>query len=168
VPLEDLHRLPGDAPHLEHALGPSELVVAIRLPADAADYAGNARYLKVRDRTSFAFALVSAAAALRIEGGVIAAARLALGGVAARPWRCYSAEASLAGKAPEPRHFIDAAELALAGARPSGDNAYKIELSKRVIVSTLGRAALGTPERLPALPGSAFGDAAHDVAFEDA
>ncbi len=94
VPLEDFHRLPGDTPEHESVLEPGELIVAVRLPAEAAQFAAHARYLKVRERTSYAFAVVSAAAALRIESGTIAEARIALGGVALKPWRARAAEVS--------------------------------------------------------------------------
>ena len=100
LPLEDLHRLPGDRPERESELAPGELIVALRLPAEAAAFRAHARYLKLRERTSFAFALVSAAAALEIADGTIGRARLALGGVAARPWRARGAEALLEGVAP--------------------------------------------------------------------
>jgi xanthine dehydrogenase YagS FAD-binding subunit len=157
IPLDAFHRLPGDAPERETMLAPGELIVAVRLPAEAAQFAANARYLKVRERTSYAFALVSAAAALRLDGGVIADARIALGGVAAKPWRAREAERILAGAPPEPALFRRAAEVALADAKPSGDNAFKIELARRVVVRALALAAAGTPARLPALPGSPFG-----------
>jgi xanthine dehydrogenase YagS FAD-binding subunit len=95
-------------------------------------------------------------------GGRIGEARLALGGVALKPWRARAAEAALTGAEPTERSFARAAEAALAEARPSGDNAYKIELARRLIVRTLTLAADGTPERMPALPASAFsGDALH-------
>ncbi|KAA2235662.1 FAD binding domain-containing protein [Salinarimonas soli] len=164
VPLTDFHRLPGDTPQIETVLAPGELIVAVRLSADAAAFAGHARYLKVRERTSYAFAVVSAAAALRIADGRIEAARLALGGVALKPWRAREAEAALAGASPGFESFQEAAALALAEARPSGDNAYKIELARRVIARALTLAAAGTPERLPALPGSPFasGGSLHD------
>jgi xanthine dehydrogenase YagS FAD-binding subunit len=158
LPLEDLHQLPGDSPHRESALAPGELVVALRLPAEAAASRAHARYLKLRERTSFAFALVSAAASLEIADGTIGRARLALGGVAAKPWRARSAEALLEGVAPTRAAFARAAEAALAGARPSGDNAAKIELAKRVAARALLLAAAGTPDRLPALPASVFAD----------
>lgn len=156
IAIEDLHRLPGDTPQRENALERGELIVAVRLPAEAAQFAPNARYVKVRERTSYAFAVVSAAAALNIEYGVIRQARVALGGVAAKPWRARVAEAVLANRAADPASFRDAAELALADARPSGDNAFKIALAQRVIERTLALAAAGTPERLPALPASPF------------
>ena len=156
VPLEDFHCLPGDTPHIETVLAPGELIVAVRLPAEAAGFAAHARYLKVRERTSYAFALVSAAAALRLDGPVIAEARVALGGVALKPWRARTAEAVLAGREPTEAVFQEAAAAALADARPSGDNAFKIELARRVVAQALRRAAAGTPERLPALPASVF------------
>ena len=100
IALEELHRLPGDTPERETALEPGDLIVAVRLPPAARGFAAHARYLKVRERTSYAFAVVSAAAALRIENGKIAEARLALGGVAAKPWRARAAEDVLKGVAP--------------------------------------------------------------------
>ena len=156
LPLEALHRLPGDAPDRENTLEPGELIVALRLPPQAATFAAHARYLKLRERTSYAFAVVSAAAALRIERGEIREARLALGAVAAKPWRARAAEQILAGAAPSPAAFREAAEDALAEAKPSGDNAFKIELARRILVRALTLAAAGTPRRLPALPASAF------------
>jgi xanthine dehydrogenase YagS FAD-binding subunit len=156
VNLEDFHLLPGDAPHRETVLEPGELVVAVRLPPEAAEFAGHARYLKVRERTSYAFAVVSAAAALRIDGQHIAEARLALGGVALKPWRAREAERLLVGREPTKATFREAAQTALAAAKPSGDNAFKVELARRIVVRALSLAAAGTPERLPALPASAF------------
>lgn len=156
IAFEALHRLPGDAPEQETALTPGELIVAVRLPAEAVAFAPHARYLKLRERTSYAFAVVSAAAALVIEDGVIREARLALGGVAARPWRAHEAEALLAGAAPSQDAFARAAEAALATARPSGDNAFKIELARRIAVRALAQALAGTPARTPALPASPF------------
>ncbi len=156
VPLEDFHQLPGDDPSRELALEHGDLIVAIRLPADAATFASHARYLKLRERTSFAFAVVSAAAALDVDRGVIRNARLALGGVAAKPWRARVAEQALVGEKMTELAFRKAAEIALADAKPSGDNAYKIELAKRIVVRALTLASAGTPERLPALPASPF------------
>jgi xanthine dehydrogenase YagS FAD-binding subunit len=156
VKLEDLHRLPGTLPERETVLEPGDLIVALRLPAEARNFSGHARYLKLRERTSYAFAVVSAAACLRIAGGKIVDARIALGGVAAKPWRAREAEALLAGAAPDAESFRRAAEAALADARPSGDNAFKIELARRIVVRTLSLAAAGTPERVPALPASPF------------
>jgi xanthine dehydrogenase YagS FAD-binding subunit len=156
VPLESLHRLPGDTPARESVLEPGELIVAVRLPADAASFAAHARYLKLRERTSYAFAVVSAAAALRIEHGRIVAARVALGGIAPKPWRARAAEAVLTGAHPDRAVFRRAAEAALADATPSGDNGFRIELARRVVARALARAAAGTPARLPALPASPF------------
>jgi xanthine dehydrogenase YagS FAD-binding subunit len=160
IPLETLHRLPGDTPQRESALEPGEMIVAIRLPAAAARFAAHARYLKVRERTSYAFAVVSAAAALRLEGDTIAEARLALGGIAMKPWRARDAERILAGtrvaSIADASSFRRAAEAALAEAKPSGDNGFKIELARRIVVRALTLAAAGTPERLPALPASPF------------
>ncbi|WP_422001204.1 FAD binding domain-containing protein [Reyranella sp.] len=156
IALEALHRLPGDAPARETGLAPGELVTGLHLPASAAAFASHARYLKLRERTSYAFAVVSAAAALDIEDGTIRAARLALGGVAAKPWRARAAEQDLAGASPGPAAFRRAAEAALADARPSGDNGFKIELARRLVARALSLAARGTPQRLPALPGSPF------------
>ncbi len=162
VPLDAFHRLPGETPERETVLEPGDLIVALRLPAEAAGFAGHSRYLKVRDRTSYAFAVVSAAASLRFDGGRIGEARLALGGVALKPWRARAAEAALAGAEPTEENFRRAADAALAEAKPSGDNAFKIELARRLIVRTLTLAAAGTPDRMPALPASAFsGDALH-------
>jgi xanthine dehydrogenase YagS FAD-binding subunit len=152
--LEALHRLPGTTPERETALEPGDLIVALRLPGDAAGFARHARYLKLRERSSYAFAVVSAAAALRIEGGVIREARLALGGVAAKPWRARAAEAVLAGAHSADAAFRRAAEAALAEAKPSGDNGFKIALAQGIVVRALALAAAGTPERIPALPAS--------------
>jgi xanthine dehydrogenase YagS FAD-binding subunit len=156
VLLESFHRLPADTPDRESVLKPGELIVAVRLPVGAAAFSAHSRYLKVRERTSYAFAVVSAAAALRIEGGTIVEARIALGGVAPKPWRTRAAEATLAGAGPDAAAFRRAAEAALADATPSGDNAFKIELARRIVARALMLAAAGTPERVPALPASPF------------
>jgi xanthine dehydrogenase YagS FAD-binding subunit len=164
VPLEALHQLPGGAPDRESALEPGEMIVAVRLPAEAAHFAAHARYLKVRERTSYAFAVVSAAAALRMEGDTIKEARLALGGVALKPWRAREAEQILTEMRAGASAFRRAAEAALAEARPSGDNGFKIELARRIVLRALALAAAGTPERVPALPASPFavsGDVIH-------
>jgi xanthine dehydrogenase YagS FAD-binding subunit len=156
IALEALHRLPGDTPEREHTLEPGDLIVALRLPAEAQAFSAHARYLKVRERTSYAFAVVSAAAGLRIEDGAIREARLALGGVAAKPWRASAAEEILTDCRPDAGVFRAAAKAALADAKPSGDNAFKIELAQRIIVRALTLAAAGTPARIPALPASPF------------
>lgn len=156
VPVETLHRLPGDTPERETSLEPGDLVVALRLPGEATGFARHARYLKLRERTSYAFAVVSAAAALEMADGTITSARLALGGVAAKPWRAREAEDMLVGARPGEAIFRHAADAALSAARPSGDNAFKIELARRIVARALVLAASGTPSRLPALPGSPF------------
>ena len=134
-PVEELYRLPGDTPHLEHTLRPAELIVEVRVPGGP--HARRARYLKVRDRASYEFALVSTAAALDIEGGVIRQARLAAGGVGTRAWRLRASEQALTGKAPDHQAFEAAAQLAVQGARPLSGNHYKIELLPRTIVRAL-------------------------------
>jgi xanthine dehydrogenase YagS FAD-binding subunit len=156
VAVDALHPLPGTTPERDSVLAPGELITAVRLPPAASVFARHARYLKVRERTSYAFALVSAAAGLVIEGGTIKEARLALGGVAAKPWRARSAEEMLAGVRLEQAAFARAAQAALADAKPSGDNAFKIALAERVLVRALTLAAAGTPVRVPALPASPF------------
>jgi xanthine dehydrogenase YagS FAD-binding subunit len=156
VPLDSFYTLPGATPERETVLEPGALIVAVRLPAAAAAFAAHARYLKVRERTSYAFALVSAAAALRMEGQKIVEARLALGGVAAKPWRARAAEAVLLGEPPGRDRFRQAAEAALADAEPSGENDFKIELAIRVAARALTLAAAGTPARMAALPASPF------------
>ena len=169
VPIEAFHRLPGETPDQDTVLAAGELIVAVRMPPDAAAYAGHSRYLKVRERTSYAFALVSAAAGLEMENGRIESARIALGGVAAKPWRAAAAEAALAGMKASEENFRRAADIALAEAKPSGDNAYKIELARRIVMRALLLAAAGTPDRISALPASPFapvpasvkGDLAH-------
>ncbi|HEX9586322.1 MAG TPA: xanthine dehydrogenase family protein subunit M [Bradyrhizobium sp.] len=166
VAVEALHCLPGDTPERETVLEPGDLIVALRLPGQARAFSAHARYLKVRERTSYAFAVVSAAAGLRIEQGTIRDARLALGGVAAKPWRARAAEEMLAGSRPGPDAFRRAAKAALADAKPSGDNQFKIELAQRILVRALTLAAAGTPQRIPALPASPFSSvsgALHDA-----
>ncbi len=156
VPLDQLHRLPGATPDQETTLMPGDLIVAVRLPAEAVAFSRHARYLKLRERTSYAFAVVSAAAALDVDGGVVRRARIALGGVAAKPWRARDAEASLTGMRPTADIFDKAADMALIGARPSGDNAFKIELARGIVHRALIRAWEGTPDVMPASPASVF------------
>jgi xanthine dehydrogenase YagS FAD-binding subunit len=141
IPVDDFYKLPGNTPQIETALRPDELIVAVELPA--AKFAANSIYLKVRDRQSYAFALISVAAGLEMEGGTIRSAGLALGGVAHKPWRAASAEKSLVGAQPGPEAFRKAAELALTGAKPYEHNAFKIELAKQNIVRALTSAAKG-------------------------
>ena len=135
LPVEELFRLPGDTPHLEHTLLPGELIVALRVPGGS--HARRARYLKVRDRASYEFALVSAAVALDVQGGVIRSARIACGGVGTKPWRMRDSEAALVGKTPDRRAFEEAAQLATQDARPLNHNRFKVELLPRTIVRTL-------------------------------
>ncbi len=156
APLSRFYSLPDDTSSGGADLASGEIITALRLPPDTASFASHARYLKLRERTSYAFAIVSAAAMLRMEGGVIAEARIALGGVAARPWRSVIAEERLRNVAPSPDLFAFAAEAALQGAEPSGENSFKIDLAKRLVIRALERAAEGTPERMPALPASVF------------
>src|SRR3954453_23636646 len=140
----DFHRLPGDAPQIDTNLAPTEIITAIELPPQG--FAANYSYLKIRDRLSYAFALVSVAAALDIEGGRIKEARLALGGVAHKPWRKGEAEAALHGEAPGRTAFTRAADILLRDARGFAHNAFKIELARRAIERTLTQAANGTPQ----------------------
>lgn len=134
-PVEDLYRLPGETPHLEHTLEPGELIVEIRVPHGS--YARRARYLKVRDRASYEFAVVSVAVALDIDGGVVRAVRLAAGGVGTRPWRLRESEAVLAGQRPNAAAWQAAADRAVEGAKPLSGNRYKIELLRRTVVRAL-------------------------------
>ena len=136
LPLRDLHRLPGDTPEIETALHPDELITAVEIPA--LPFAKTSTYRKVRDRASYAFALVSVAAALDLDGsGNVKDVRLALGGVAHKPWRALKAEAYLKGQKADTEHFRAAAEAELADAVGLRDNAFKIELAKRTIVAVL-------------------------------
>lgn len=135
VPFASLHRLPGGHPDIETILKPSELITAIELPAAAAST--NAIYRKVRDRSSYAFALVSVAATLHVEYGRVQNVRIALGGVAHKPWRAEKAETALAGGPASAEAFCAAAEIELADAKPLRDNAFKIELAKRTITAVL-------------------------------
>jgi xanthine dehydrogenase YagS FAD-binding subunit len=139
IPMNDFHRLAGDTPQIETNLKPDELITAIHLPPLV--FAGNSRYRKIRDRASYAFALVSVAAALETDGGTIKNVRLALGGVAHKPWRAYVAEKAMAGAKATAETFRRAAEEELADARGRGHNDFKIELAKRTIVSVFGELA---------------------------
>ncbi len=139
IPFADFHRLPGDHPERETTLEPDELIVAIDLPA--APWAKGSHYLKVRDRASYAFALVSVAAGLELENGEIKQARIALGGVAHKPWRAHAAEEKLAGVKPTRENFQAAADAALADAKGYQHNTFKIGLAKRSIVRALSTVA---------------------------
>ena len=132
VALVDFHRLPGDTPHIETVLEPGEAIAAITVPASPV--ARRSHYLKVRDRASFEFALVSAAVALEMDGDRIRQARVALGGVGTKPWRAARVEAALAGASLEPEVLRSAAAVAAEGAQGYGHNDFKIELMQRVIV----------------------------------
>jgi xanthine dehydrogenase YagS FAD-binding subunit len=138
IPLTDFHRLPGATPHLETELDADELITAIELPN--LPVAANSRYRKVRDRASYAFALVSVAAAMDVrEDGSISAVRLALGGVGTKPWRAYEAERSLLGAAATEETFRRAAAAELASASGLPGNTFKIDLARRTIVAVLRR-----------------------------
>ncbi|TBU73276.1 FAD-binding molybdopterin dehydrogenase [Pseudomonas daroniae] len=142
IAFADFHRLPEDEPQRDTQLASDELVLAVELPA--AGFAANSSYLKLRDRASFAFALVSVAAALDFDAdGRIREARLALGGVAHKPWRRADVERSLAGQLPLAANFQAAADLMLQDARPLTHNAFKVELARRAIVRALTTAAGG-------------------------
>ncbi len=137
IPIADLHRLPSDTPHRETTLRHGEMITAITLPSAPR---GRQIYRKVRDRASYAFALISVAAVIEAEGGRIRAARLAMGGVAHKPWRATAAEAALIGARVGEHVFEAAAEAALRGARGYGHNDFKIELAKRTLRQTLAAA----------------------------
>lgn len=141
IPIADFHRLPGDTPQRDNNLEHGELILAIELPVSAAEFARNSHYLKVRDRTSYAFAMVAVAVALQLDGGTIRQARVVLGSVAHKPWRSAEAEAALVGRRATEDTFRQAAQAALSGARPLAHNAYKVELGQRSVVRALMRAA---------------------------
>ena len=136
LPLTDLHRLPEDHPEIETVLESGELITAIELPA--LPFAVRSTYRKVRDRASYAFALISVAAALELEGGTVKNVRLALGGVAHKPWRAWEAEAFLNGRPATVENFRAAAEAELSHAKPLRDNGFKVELAVRTIAAVLG------------------------------
>jgi xanthine dehydrogenase YagS FAD-binding subunit len=144
IALTDFHRLPGDTPHIDTNLGTGEIITALELPPRG--FAHNYSYLKIRDRLSYAFALVSVAAALELEGDTISEARLALGGVAHKPWRSVEAETALRGQPATAAQFSQAADLLLRGASAASHNGLKIELARRAIVRTLMQAAKATPQ----------------------
>ena len=144
IPFAEFHRLPGNTPQLDTNLQRDEMVTAIELPKQG--FASNYTYLKIRDRLSYAFALVSIAAALELEGDRIKEARVALGGVAHKPWRREEAEAALRGQPADPASFAKAADLLLRGAKGYGHNTFKIDLASRGIVRALTQAARATPQ----------------------
>jgi xanthine dehydrogenase YagS FAD-binding subunit len=133
VPIEDFHKVPGDTPNVETVLRPGEMITAIEIPAAAE----RSYYLKVRDRASFEFAVVSAAVALDIQGGTINAARVAAGGVGTKPWRLPEVEAALIGKPADPATLKEAAEAAGQGAKAASMNAFKVVLLRRTVLRAL-------------------------------
>ncbi|WP_035350446.1 FAD binding domain-containing protein [Edaphobacter aggregans] len=141
IALRDFHLLPGTTPHIETALKPDELITSVELPPSR--FAKHSCYLKVRDRQSYAFALVSVAAGLELDGSTIQSAGLALGGVAPKPWRSAEAEKALVGAPATVETFHKAADLAVAGAKTYQYNAFKVELAKTSIVRALTLAAQG-------------------------
>lgn len=144
IAFSDFHRLPGNTPQIDTNLHPNEIITAVELPAPG--FAKNYSYLKIRDRLSYAFALVSIAAALDLDGGTIKEARLAVGGVAHKPWRDSAAEAALRGQRADPASFARAADLMLKDAKSYEHNAFKIGLARRGIIRTLTQAAQATPQ----------------------
>ena len=141
LPIAGFHLLPGATPHLETILQHGELITHIHLPI--ARVAANSHYLKVRDRASYEFALASAAVALSVDDGVISQARIALGGIATRPWRSAEAEAALLHQPPSSAAFLAAANAALAGAQPQSHNAFKIELARQTLILALEQLTKG-------------------------
>ena len=142
VAFAEFHRLPGNTPQIDTTLRPDELIVAVMLPPSK--FAGHSYYLKARDRNSYAFALISVAVGLEMDGGTIKSGGLALGGVAHKPWRSMEAEKALAGATPGPEAFRKVAEIALAHAKGYEHNDFKIELAKQGVVRALTMAAAGT------------------------
>lgn len=135
IPLVDFHRLPGAQPQRDTVLEHGELITAIDLPP--LDFAANSHYRKVRDRASYAFALVSVAAALDVQDGAVRDVRIALGGVAHKPWRATKAEEALRGAPATEESFRAAAEVELAGAQPLQDNAFKVPMARNALVAVL-------------------------------
>ena len=144
IPLAEFHRLPGDSPEMDTVLQAGDLITAVELPAEG--FPAHFHYLKIRDRASYAFALVSVAVALKMEGEHIREARIALGGVAHKPWRVPAAEAALRGQLQGKRSFTQAAELLLHGAEGFEHNRFKIELARRAIIRACQEAAKGTAQ----------------------
>ncbi len=141
IAFSDLHRLPGDAPDRDTTLAPDELILAVELPPLA--FGATSTYRKVRDRASYAFALVSVAAALALDGDRVADVRIAFGGVAHKPWRATRAEAALRGQVATHQAFLDAAALEFGDAQPLRDNAFKPELAGRAMAAALQALATG-------------------------
>ncbi|MCW5961941.1 MAG: xanthine dehydrogenase family protein subunit M [Pyrinomonadaceae bacterium] len=141
IAFADYHRLPGDSPELDNNLKHDDLITEIEIPKN--NFAANSYYLKVRDRASYAFALVSVAAALDVSGGKIKDARIALGGVAHKPWRALEAEKFLKGKDATEANFKAAAEMEMKAAKPLEHNKFKVELGKRAVARALTMAMNG-------------------------
>lgn len=139
MPFSKLHRPPADTPHLETTLSPGDLITAFNIPASA--LARRSVYVKIRDRESYEFALASAAVALDLEGQTVKDSRIAIGGVATLPWRSVEAEARLNGQPLNDATIAAAAEAAFGGAKPQGENAFKIELGKRTLARAIRQAA---------------------------
>lgn len=135
IDFADFHKLPGDTPHVEFALAHDELITGIEVPG--LPFAANSTYLKLRDRTSYAFALVSVAAALKLDGDKVEDVRLAVGSVGTVPWRSADAEEAMRGKSATTETFAKAANLFFEGAKPRAGNGFKIELAKRAIVRVM-------------------------------
>ena len=144
IPFADFHRLPGDHPERDNTMHHGEIITAVRLEGN--HFAGHHSYLKLRDRLSYAFALVSVAAALDVKDGMIVDIRVALGGVAHKPWRDSLAEAEFAGQPATEETFAALADRLLAGAEGQGDNDFKIPMARKAIVRALKQAAAGTPQ----------------------
>jgi xanthine dehydrogenase YagS FAD-binding subunit len=141
IPIKNFHRLPGDQPEKDNILNHGELITAIEVPAN--EFAGHSAYVKVRDRNSYAFALVSVAAGLVLQGNRVVSAHLAMGGVAHKPWPVLEAELFLKGKQATKANFSLAANAAMHNAKPLAHNKFKIELGKRTIISALEMALKG-------------------------
>jgi xanthine dehydrogenase YagS FAD-binding subunit len=144
IAFADFHRLPGDTPHIETNLRADEIITMVTLPPQG--FSANYTYLKLRDRLSYAFALVSVAVGMELDGRTIKHARFALGGVAHKPWRDKAAEAMLNGQTASADNFAGAADLLLQRAKRYQHNAFKIDLARRAIVRALTQAARGTPQ----------------------
>ncbi|MHC2016990.1 FAD binding domain-containing protein [Methylobacterium sp. CM6247] len=144
IPFGEFHRLPGDEPQRDTTLAADEIVLSVDLPAE--DFGAHHTYLKLRDRLSYAFALVSVAAVMKRDGDTITEARFALGGVAHKPWRNAEAESSLKGKPATRETFEAAADIVIRHAQPQSENGFKVELARRAIIRGLSQAAAGTPQ----------------------
>lgn len=144
IPMALFHRLPDQEPQHDNAMKPGELVISVTIPAS--NFGQHHTYLKIRDRLSYAFALVSVAAAIEVKDGEIADVRVALGGVAHKPWRDRNAEQQLIGSRADGTAFAAFADVLLRGAKGQGQNDFKIELARRAVIRALGQAAAGTPQ----------------------